>query len=100
MRFLDHHVKGVPLVDAPVDKDPKIALQGSDGAWRAETQWPPVDDQTLVAALKPGMYADDGNDNGAGSRAGQGVWTFSPPLPHAAPTPSGGRTSRPRRPSR
>ena len=84
MRFLDHHVKGVPLVDAPVDKDPKIAVQGSDGAWRSETQWPPADAQTSVANLKAGTYSDDGDNNGTGSGAGQGIWTFSPPLPHAA----------------
>jgi len=84
MRFLDHHVKGVPLVDAPVDKDPKIAVQGSDGRWRAETQWPPADGQATVADLKAGTYTDDGNNNGTGSGAGQGIWTFSPPLPHAA----------------
>jgi predicted acyl esterase len=84
MRFLDHHVKGVPLVDAPVDKDPKIAVQGSDGAWRAETQWPPADAQAAIANLKPGTFMDDGANNGTGADAGKGIWTFSAPLPHAA----------------
>jgi len=80
MRFYDHHVKGVPLVDAPVDKDPKIELQGSDGKWRAETHWPPVDGADAVAQLKVGSFADDGNNNGTGSGSGNGIWTFSPPL--------------------
>jgi uncharacterized protein len=84
MRFLDHHVKGVPLVDAPVDKDPKVALQGSDGTWRSETRWPPADAQDVTVPLRAGSFVDDGGNEGTGSAAGNGVWTVSPPLAHDA----------------
>lgn len=84
MRFLDHHVKGVPLVDAPVHRDPKIALQGSDGTWRSEARWPPADARTVTAPLRDGSFADDGANEGTGSAGGIGVWTISAPLAHAA----------------
>jgi predicted acyl esterase len=80
MRFFDHYVRDVPLADAPVDKDPKIAVQTSDGSWRAETQWPPADSTNVTVPLTPGTYAGDGQNDGTGSAAGHGLWTISPPL--------------------
>jgi len=84
MRFYDHHVRGVPLVDAPTDRDPPVAVQTSDGSWRSEASWPPADATLLTSAVRGGDYSDDGGVNGTGSNAGTGVWTFSEPLPHDA----------------
>lgn len=80
MRFFDHHVREVPLADAPVDKDPAVVVQTSDGTWRAEQAWPPADAKALSVPLKPGSYVDDAQNNGSGAGSGVGVWTFSPPL--------------------
>jgi predicted acyl esterase len=94
MRFYDEHLKG----RKPETADPTVAVQGSDGTWRAEADWPPADAQTLTAPLKPGSYSDDANnvgsnDSGAGAGGagpagpgtiGAGAWTVSPPLPHPA----------------
>ncbi len=93
MRFLDRHVRG----EDPAVEDPAVALQDSDGQWRAEEAWPPADAEMLTAPLKPGSYADDGrnlgsNDSAAGAGGqttadhvtGSGAWTISPPLPHPA----------------
>jgi hypothetical protein len=98
MRFFDHHVKGLPLEDAPTDLDPVIAAQSSDGRWREEKAFPPADAATHESTLLPGTYEDDArnegsNDSGAGpggsgsiggAQTGAGAWTFSPPLPHPA----------------
>jgi len=97
MRFLDHHVKGLPLEAAPTHLDPTIAAQGSDGTWRSEEQWPPVDAQTLEGSLLSGTYEDDGRNRGSADTSfgpggaasvqplqGHGTWTFSPPLEHEA----------------
>lgn len=80
MRFFDHYVRGVPLADAATDKDPPQAVQTSDGTWRAETSWPPADSEGLKVELTPGVYAGDGQNNGTGGGAGNGLWTISPPL--------------------
>lgn len=97
MRFFDHHVKGLPLGQAPTHRDPTIAAQSSDGDWRAETAFPPADAETLQAALLAGSYPDDGTNRGSRDAAagpggigspgrsptyGNGAWTFSPPLDH------------------
>lgn len=84
MRFLDHYVKGVPLGDAPTDKDPPVAVQGIDGRYRSEADWPPADAQRHASALRPGSYADDGQNRGTGRGAGRGLWSISQPLPHRA----------------
>jgi uncharacterized protein len=76
MRFYDQYLKGV----APTVADPTIAVESGDGRWRAEKQWPPADSQQLLTDLKPGAYTDDGNNNGTGSGAGNGIWTISAPL--------------------
>ncbi|MFN2525180.1 MAG: CocE/NonD family hydrolase [Actinomycetota bacterium] len=105
MRFFDRYVKGVPAAKAPTHRDPIIAAQGSDGLWRAESQWPPSDAQIVHAPLLAGSYEDDATNlgsrdaaagpGGSGSigqsAAGHGTWTFSPPLPydvHLAGVPS------------
>ncbi|MTD45348.1 hypothetical protein GKE82_13895 [Conexibacter sp. W3-3-2] len=92
MRFFDHHVRGVPLADAPVDRDPPIRVQTSDGSWRTERSWPPADVQPLRTTLTPGgRYEDTGLNRGTGEASllpvgtdGLGAWTISPPLPHDA----------------
>jgi predicted acyl esterase len=98
MRFLDHHVKGLPLEQAPTHLDPTIAAQANDGTWRSEEQWPPSDARTLEAPLLSGTYEDDGRNEGSADTGfgpggsgesvqplrGHGTWTFSPPLQHEA----------------
>ncbi len=79
MRFYAQYLKGVK----PAVTDPKIAVESGDGTWRSETRWPPSDSRTYVTTLKPGAYTDDGNNNGTGSGAGNGIWTVSAPLPYA-----------------
>ena len=91
MRFYDRFVKGLSASQAPTDKDPKIAVETSDGTWRAETSWPPSDSKLYTSTLRPGTYVDNGQNNGELADAntgleptGDGVWTFSKPLPYAA----------------
>ena len=79
-RFLDRHVKGLPPAEAPTHLDPKIVIQSNDGRFRAEQAWPPADVQRLRSGLIGGTYTDDGGNNGTGEGAGDGLWTFSPPL--------------------
>jgi putative CocE/NonD family hydrolase len=86
MRWFDHYVKGDAAADPATD--PPVEVQTSDGTWRAEAAWPPADAAPRTGALKPGAYRDDARNNGSldgalTSTAGQGAWTFSPPL--AAP---------------
>ena len=83
MRFYDRYLKGV----TPTVKDPKIALESSDGKWREEQKWPPADGLSTTTDLKPGSYSDDGTNNGEAYDSlsppyGEGTWTFSPPLPY------------------
>ena len=94
MNFYDRHLKGL---DVGSD-DPVIAAQGSDGTWRSEESFPPADAQSLSSPLLGGSYVDDARNlgsadsgfgpGGTGSlgeeKFGDGVWTFSPPLAHAA----------------
>jgi uncharacterized protein len=84
MRFFDHHVKGVPLSMAPVTKDPDVVVQDALGRYRGEAAWPPSDADILWNGLRPGAYEDDATNDGAGGSAGNGIWTFSQPLPHDA----------------
>ncbi len=76
--FLDEHLKGAPKAELP-----PVVVQSSDGNWTAEQQWPPADATSapLVGDLNGGVYTDDGNNEGTGTSGGQGIWTFSPPLP-------------------
>jgi hypothetical protein len=80
MRFFDRYVKG----DASTpDTDPPIAVESSDGTWRAEDSWPPADSTAVERTLNAGTYSDDGTNNGTaegGSPNGEGIWTVSPPL--------------------
>jgi predicted acyl esterase len=89
MRWYDYYVKGVAESEAPVDKDPAVEVESSDGSWRDETRWPPDDSTPLKVTLNAGSYNDTGTDDGTGEggspdTVGQGVWTVSPPLPSAA----------------
>ncbi len=87
MRFLDHHVRGLPLAQAPTDRDPVVTVQDAGGRWRGEPVWPPADSTAFGSALLSGSYADSGENNGTaegGGTTGNGVWTFSQRLPHAA----------------
>ena len=88
MRFYDEHLKGV----TPLQADPTVLAQGSDGKWRTETEFPPRDATLIHPRLKAGSYADDGGNVGSNSsgpgggpanlmeKTGAGAWTFSPPL--------------------
>ena len=79
VRFLDHHLKG-----APAPNDPAVVVQGADGRYRAEADWPPADATLRNGILRAGSYADDGANSGEGSGGGQGLWSISAPLPHPA----------------
>jgi uncharacterized protein len=81
-RFLDEHVRGL----APAVDDPAVTVQSGNGEqrWRAEAQWPPADADPWSMPVRPGSYRDAPGNEGAGSAAGRGHWTVTPPLPHAA----------------
>lgn len=81
MRFFDQHVKGV---DTSVEKDPPVAVQDIRGRYREEAQWPPTDMRMYESNLRGGTYRDDGENNGTGRGAGNGIWSISQPLPHDA----------------
>jgi predicted acyl esterase len=90
MRWYDRYVKQVPAAQAPVENDPPVAVQSSDGTWRSEPAWPPADAKYVTAGLRRGAtYDDDSTNNGSMEGAfppvtGHGAWTFSQPLPYAA----------------
>ncbi|WP_051324452.1 CocE/NonD family hydrolase [Candidatus Solirubrobacter pratensis] len=75
MRFFDRYVKGAQVAD-----DPPVAVESSDGTWRAEDAWPPADSAPAGITLNRGSYTDDGQNDGTGSGAGTGIWTISKPL--------------------
>ncbi len=93
-RFFDHHVRGLPLAEAPTHLDPVVAAQDSDGFWREEDAFPAADTVMLEAPVLPGSYVDDARNRGTssgsglgsggvgrqGSGEGRGTWTFSEPL--------------------
>src|SRR3954454_18006391 len=54
MRFFDRYVKG----DAVADTDPPLAVESSDGTWRADSQWPPADSTAVTRELNTGTYSD------------------------------------------
>src|SRR4051812_33978651 len=84
MRFYDKYLKGVE----PSVKDPTLAVESSDGKWRAEEHWPPADATGQTTNLKTGSYSDDSTNTGEDADTniggvgpfGEGVWTFSPPF--------------------
>jgi uncharacterized protein len=87
MRFYDHYVKGVPFSGAPTNRDPRVAVQQSDGRWRAEPRWPPRDSSTRDLALRPGSYTDEGGNRGDATKGGpngRGIWTITRPFPYGA----------------
>ncbi len=86
MRWFDHYVAGKSLRKAPVNHDPKIAVESSDGKWRAEKAWPPADARAATVHLRSGSYTDNGQNNGSAYNGtppyGDGIWTLSPRLKH------------------
>jgi hypothetical protein len=86
MRFYDHYVRGIK----PTVTDPKISVETSDGSWRSENRWPPLDSHGFTTPLNTGSYTDTANNSGSAEgegptdTVGQGVWTISPPLAHDA----------------
>jgi predicted acyl esterase len=85
MRFYDRWLRGVE----PEVADPTLAIQSNDGRWRGEEQWPPADSKGLTIPLTPGEYVDDANTRASNDGVAvkgdpTGIWTISPPLPHAA----------------
>jgi predicted acyl esterase len=86
MRFYDHYLKG-KSASSTIAKDPKLAVESSDGHWRAEKRWPPADAFKLTGKLNPGLFVDHGQNNGTNVGTppnGDGVWTFSRVLKHRA----------------
>jgi uncharacterized protein len=81
-RFLDKHVRGIE----PDVEDGAVTVQSGngDGLWRHEEAWPPGDGSAWTMPVRPGSYPDEPGNNGTGSSAGQGHWTMTEPLPHAA----------------
>ena len=79
IRFLDQHLK-----DGPALHEPPVTVQGGDGRYRAEADWPPADTNFRTGVLRAGSYADDGANSGEGEGGGQGLWSISAPLPHPA----------------
>ncbi len=89
MRFFDRYLKGADVravreslgePEGPEPDDPAAAVETSDGSWRAEDAWPPADSAAVETALNGGSYSDDGQNNGTGDGAGNGIWTISPRL--------------------
>jgi predicted acyl esterase len=85
MNFYDRYVKGESAAQAPTDKDPAVSVETSDGSWRAEQQWPPLDSTGYTTKLHPGTYTDSFNsatteDQDPNDSTGAGLWTISPPL--------------------
>ena len=84
MRFYDRYLKGTK----PKVADPTLAVESSNGKWRAESHWPPPDSSSQTTNLKTGTYSDDSTNNGEDADTnvsgvgpfGEGVWTFSPPF--------------------
>jgi predicted acyl esterase len=81
-RFLDEHVRGIVQ---PTDEH-KVTVQSGNGAqlWRLEEQWPPADAQTWTLPLRTGSYKDAPGNEATGAGPGDGVWSVTAPLPHAA----------------
>ena len=87
IRFYDRFLKD----QAPSVEDPPVAVQTTDGVWRAEETWPPADATGYTTALRSGSYTDDGSGSATGTDDTSGVWTISPPLEHAAHLAGSGR---------
>lgn len=81
-RWLDFYVLG--RGEDPLTTDPVMTIQerSGDGEWRSEAAWPPADAAPWAMDLKPGSYVD--KTGNSATSAGQGLWTFTPELPHDA----------------
>jgi uncharacterized protein len=82
IRFLDRYVRKVKVKV----KDPAVTVQSGNGMgrWRSEKAWPPADAKKWSFPVRSGSYVDEPGNTSGGSSAGQGHWTFTQPLPHAA----------------
>ncbi|HVF19573.1 MAG TPA: CocE/NonD family hydrolase [Mycobacteriales bacterium] len=82
IRFLDRYVRGVKVAK----RDPVVTVQegNGEGRWRTEAAWPPADARAWSMPIRGGSYVDEPGNTANGSTAGQGHWTVTPPLPHAA----------------
>ena len=99
IRFLDHHVRGLPA--SATAQDPAVVVQeGGVGRWRTEHHWPPADVRPAALFIRAGSYQDmPGNKAESGSEplglcmaieskcspspvseTGKGSWTFTKPL--------------------
>lgn len=77
MDWFDHYLKGLPLV-----RHPGAEVQDQEGRWRREASWPPEDIIPTTFTLKTGTYRDERGNSAAGSNAGRGIWSFTPPAPY------------------
>ena len=86
--WFDEYLMGARGLD-----EPAVRIQSVDGAWRAETAWPPADATLSRLPVLPGTYSDVAGNNGETGvpqlfplkppqplPTGQGSWTFTPPL--------------------
>ena len=85
MRFYDRYLKGTRRRRC---RTRRSRCETSDGKWRSETRGRRPTRSRHDAALQPGTYTDDAQNNGTAdggtAATAQGVWTFSPPLAHDA----------------
>ena len=80
-RWLDRYVRGLKVA-----KDAAVTVQSGngEGRWRHEAAWPPADAKAWAVPLREGSYDDVPGNNGEGAQAGQGHWSVTPVLAHAA----------------
>ena len=82
MLFLERHLKGKKTKQMPGYRNGNVSVQDNLGRYRNEAQWPPFDSQMYWTNLRKGSYTDDGRNSGAGTGAGNGIWTFSQKVKH------------------
>lgn len=82
MRFFDRFLKPGAQHHARARRDPVVEVQDNLGRYRAEAAWPPRDMTRYKSKLNGGIYPDDGRNRATGGSGGNGVWTFSKPLPY------------------
>ena len=90
VRFYDRFLKGT----TPAVAGPAVAVQTNDGKWRAEQAWPPADATELHHRAPHRQLQRRRLGLGHGPSDTEGVWTISPPLPHAAHLSGSGQGDR------
>ena len=86
--WFDTYLAGAKAVDEPI-----VRIQSVDGAWRAESAWPPAHATAWRLPVLAGSYSDVAGNNGETGvpqlfpvkppqplPTGRGSWTFTPPL--------------------